>query len=200
MEIPVADLILVLSTVDNVLSQKMAFHNVSFSEDNTSLMFGDDDHGMSRQPRGRESFVAWGARAFTPGRHYWQADVTHSSNWILGVCKNILTSDTDNSISINSEEAFLLFSMNVNDHYSLFTNARPLIQYVKRPLGRIGVFLDYDNGTVSFYDVFRSSIIYSFLHFPFSSPLKPFLCLRSPWFAHFWGHLLKLLLWGYCGP
>ena len=180
MEIPVADLIFVLSTVDNVLSQKMTFHNVSFSEDNTSLMFGDDDHGMSRQPRGRESFVAWGARAFTSGRHYWEADVTHSSNWILGVCKNILTNDTDNSISINSEEAFLLFSMNVNDHYSLFTNARPLIQYVKRPLGRIGVFLDYDNGTVSFYDVFRSSIIYSFLHFPFSSPLKPFLCLRSP--------------------
>ncbi|XP_070313197.1 tripartite motif-containing protein 64-like [Odocoileus virginianus] len=166
--------------VDNVLSQKMTFHNVSLSEDNTSLMFGDDDHGVSRQPRGRESFVAWGARAFTSGRHYWEADVTHSSNWILGVCKNILTSDTDNSISINSEEAFLLFSMNVNDHYSLFTNARPLVQYVKRPLGRIGVFLDYDNGTVSFYDVFRSSIIYSFLHFPFSSPLKPFLCLRSP--------------------
>ena len=121
MEISVADLIFVLSAVDNVLRQKMTFHNVSLSEDNTSLMFGDDDHGMSRQPRGRESFVAWGARAFTSGRHYWEADVTQSSNWILGVCKNILTSDT--TISIDSEEAFLLFSMNVNDHYSLFTNA-----------------------------------------------------------------------------
>ncbi|XP_052518429.1 tripartite motif-containing protein 64-like [Budorcas taxicolor] len=164
--------------VDNVLRQKMTFHNVSLSEDNTSLMFGDDDHGMSRQPRGRESFVAWGARAFTSGRHYWEADVTQSSNWILGVCKNILTSDT--TISIDSEEAFLLFSMNVNNHYSLFTNARPSVQYVKRPLGRIGVFLDYDNGAVSFYDVFRSSLIYSFLPSHFSSPLKPFLCLRSP--------------------
>ncbi|XP_055270879.1 tripartite motif-containing protein 64C-like [Moschus berezovskii] len=164
--------------VDNVLSQKMTFHNVSLSEDNTSLMFGDDDHGVSRQPWGGESFVAWGAVAFTSGRHYWEADVTHSSSWILGVCKNIFTSDTN--ISIDSEEAFLLFSMNVNNHYSLFTNAQPLVQYVKRPLGRIGVFLDYDNGAVSFYDVFRSSLIYSFLPSPFSSPLKPFLCLRSP--------------------
>ena len=178
MEIPVANLNFVLSAVDNVLRQKMTFHNVSLSEDNTSLMFGDDDHGMSRQPWGGESFMAWGAWAFTSGRHYWEADVMHSSSWNPGVCKNILTSDT--TISIDSEEAFLLFSMNVNDHYSLFTNARPSVQYVKRPLGRIGVFLDYDNGAVSFYDVFRSSLIYSSLPSPFSSPLKLFLCLRSP--------------------
>ncbi|MXQ97288.1 hypothetical protein E5288_WYG002149 [Bos mutus] len=164
--------------VDNVLHQKMSFHNVSLSEDNTSLIFGDDDHGVSRKLQGGESFVAWGARAFTSGRHYWEADVTQSFNWILGVCKNILTSDT--SISIDSEEAFLLFSMNVNDHYSLFTNTRPSVQYVKRPLGRIGVFLDYDNVAVIFYDVFRSSLIYSFLPSSISSPLKPFLCLRSP--------------------
>ena len=178
MGIPVADLIFVLSAVDNVLHQKMSFHNVSLSEDNTSLIFGDDDHGVSRKLQGGESFVAWGARAFTSGRHYWEADVTQSFNWILGVCKNILTSDT--SISIDSEEAFLLFSMNVNDHYSLFTNTRPSVQYVKRPLGRIGVFLDYDNVAVIFYDVFRSSLIYSFLSSSISSPLKPFLCLRSP--------------------
>ena len=121
MEISVADLIFVLSAVDNVLRQKMTFHNVSLSEDNTSLMFGDDDHGMSRQPWGGESFMAWGAWAFTSGRHYWEADVMHSSSWNPGVCKNILTSDTTNSI--DSEETFLFFSMNVNDHYSLFTNA-----------------------------------------------------------------------------
>ncbi|XP_033717996.1 tripartite motif-containing protein 64-like [Tursiops truncatus] len=164
--------------VDNVLSQKMTIHNVSLSEDGTSVMFGGDHHDVSRQPQIVERFVAWGAVAFTSGRHYWEVDVTHSSNWILGVCKNILTSDTD--IIIDSEEAFLLFSMKVNNHYTLSTNSPPLIQYVQRPLGRIGVFLDYDNGTVSFYDVCRGSLIYSFLPFSFSSPLTPFLCLRSP--------------------
>jgi len=75
MGIPVADLIFVLSAVDNVLHQKMSFHNVSLSEDNTSLIFGDDDHGVSRKLQGGESFVAWGARAFTSGRHYWEAAV-----------------------------------------------------------------------------------------------------------------------------
>nr|XP_020769580.1 tripartite motif-containing protein 64-like [Odocoileus virginianus texanus] len=161
--------------VDNVLTQT-TIHHVSL--DDASVMSGDDPHGLSRQVDGGESFVAWGAQAFTSGRHYWELDVTHFSNWILGVTKDILTSDT--IIHINYEEAFLLFSEKVNDQYSLFTNSPPLVQFVKRPLGRIGVFLDYDNGAVSFYDVSRGSLIYSFLPSSFSYPLKPFLCLRSP--------------------
>nr|XP_020768327.1 tripartite motif-containing protein 64-like [Odocoileus virginianus texanus] len=165
--------------VDNILSQTMTIHHMSLSEDDddASVMSRDEHHGVSRQPQIVESVVSWGARAFTSGRHYWELDVTHSSSWILGTCKDILITDTN--ISIYSEEACVLFAKKVNNHYSLFTNTPPYIQYVKRPLGRIGVFLDYDNGTVSFYDVCRTSLIYSFLPSPFSFPLKPFLCLRS---------------------
>ncbi|XP_057605420.1 tripartite motif-containing protein 64C-like [Hippopotamus amphibius kiboko] len=176
---PVAGILDMLNNfrVDNVLGQKTTIHNVSLPEDDTSVMFGGDQHGVSRRPQSVESFVAWGAVAFTSGRHYWEVDVIHSSNWILGVCKDTLTSDT-NTI-VDSDEAFFLFSMKVNNHYILSTTSPPLIQYVRRPLGRIGVFLDYDNGTVSFYDVCRGSLIYSFLPSSFSSPLRPFLCLRS---------------------
>ncbi|XP_005701480.2 PREDICTED: tripartite motif-containing protein 64-like [Capra hircus] len=166
--------------VDNILSQTMTIHHMSLSEDgdDASLMFRDEHHGACRQPQIVESVMSWGSRAFTSGRHYWELDVTYSSSWILGICKDILITDTN--ISIYSEEACVLFSKKVKNHYSLFTNAPPYIQYVKRPLGRIGMFLDYDNGIVSFYDVCRGSLIYSFLSSPFSFPLKPFLCLRSP--------------------
>ena len=97
--------------------------------------------------------------------------MTHSSDWIVGVCTNSLTSDT--TISIDSEEAFPLFSMKVNNHYFLPLSFLPIVQCVKRLLGRIGVFLDYDNGAVSVSDVFGSS-----LPSAFSSPLIPFLCLN----------------------
>uniref|UniRef100_A0A8C3VUN0 Tripartite motif-containing protein 64-like n=1 Tax=Catagonus wagneri TaxID=51154 RepID=A0A8C3VUN0_9CETA len=162
--------------VENVLNQKMYIRNVRLSEDNASVTFEDEPHGASRQPQS-ERFAAWGAQAFTSGRKYWEVDVTQNSDWILGVCKDVWTSDTD--ISIDSEGAFFLFSMKVNDHYTLSTNSPPLIQYVKRPLGRVGVFLDYDNGTVSFYDVCKGSLIYSSLPSSFSSPLKPYLFLSS---------------------
>ena len=76
-------------------------------------------------------------------------------------------------ISIGAEEAFFLFSTKVNSQYILSTTSTPLVQFVKRPPGRIGVFLDYDSGAVSVSDVFGSS-----LPSAFSSPLIPFLCLN----------------------
>uniref|UniRef100_A0A8C9Q240 Tripartite motif-containing protein 64-like n=1 Tax=Spermophilus dauricus TaxID=99837 RepID=A0A8C9Q240_SPEDA len=116
-----------------------------------------------------------GADGFTSGRHYWEVDVGNTSNWILGVCKDFMTSDT-----FDSEKAFLLFSLKKNNHYRIFTNSPPLIQYVQKPEGRVGVFLDYDNEMLSFYDVYRCSLIYSF-SLPFlTSPLNPFLFLGSP--------------------
>ncbi|KAB0364075.1 hypothetical protein FD754_008231, partial [Muntiacus muntjak] len=154
-------------SVNNVLSQTTTVHHAIL--DDASVMSEDDHPGVSRQPR---------AQAFTSGRHYWELGMPQSSSWILGVCKSVLTSDT--SISIDAEEAFFLFSTKVNSQYILSTTFPPLVQFVKRPLGKIGVFLDDDNGTVSFCEVFRNSLIYSFLPLLFSSPLIPFLCLKFP--------------------
>ena len=163
-------------SMNNVLSQTMTVHHAIL--DDASVLFEDDHPIASRQPQGESCVVSWGAWDFTSGRHYWELDVAQSSSWVLGVCKSIFTSDT--SISIGAEEAFFLRSTKVNSQYILSTTSPPLVQFVKRPLGKIGVFLDYDNGTVSFYDVFRSSLIYSFLPSAFSSPMIPFFCLKSP--------------------
>ncbi|XP_006926769.1 tripartite motif-containing protein 64C [Pteropus alecto] len=164
--------------VHNVLNQETISNCISLPEDVRKMIFGDDHHDTSGEPPRVQSFAAWGAQTFTSGRHYWEMDVPHSSNWILGVCKDSLISDTD--ITIDFEEASLLFSLKMNNHYFLSTNPPPLIQYVKRPLGKIGVFLDYDNGTVSFYDAEKGSLISSIVSSSFHSPLKPFLCLGSP--------------------
>ena len=176
MEIQLADTIFTLSAVNNVLSLMMTVHHVIL--DDASVLFEDDHPGASRQPQGEACTVSWGAQAFTSGRHYWELDVAQSSTWVLGVCKSIFTSDT--SISVGAEEAFFLSSTKVNSQYILSTTSPSLVHFVKRPLGKIGVFLDYDNGTVSFYDVFRSSLIYTSLPSAFSSPMIPFLCLKSP--------------------
>ncbi|XP_037017898.2 putative tripartite motif-containing protein 64B [Artibeus jamaicensis] len=163
--------------VDNVLSAETISRCISLTN-GVSVMFGGDRDSASREPQRVQSFAAWGTHTFTSGRHYWEVDMMKHSMWILGVCKDSLMSDTD--IIVDYEEASLLFSRKVNDHYCLSTNCPPFIQYVKRPLGKIGVFLDYDNGTVSFYDASNSSLICSLVSSPFSSSLKPFLCFDSP--------------------
>ncbi|XP_012593148.2 tripartite motif-containing protein 64-like [Microcebus murinus] len=164
--------------VDSSLSKKTASHYMRLSEDVRSVIFGAEHYGVPVEPQRAKSLAAWGAQTFTTGRHYWEVDVTHYSSWVLGVCKDSWTRDNNNILGF--EEAYFLFSLKRNNLCSISSNSPPLALYVQRPLGRVGVFLDYDNATVSFYDVCKSSLIYSFFPSSFSSPLKPFLCLGSP--------------------
>ncbi|XP_054381471.1 putative tripartite motif-containing protein 64B [Pongo abelii] len=164
--------------VDDLLSKEKASHYMSLSEDVRNVIFGDDHDGAPGESQRAENFAAWGARAFSSGRHYWEVDVTHSSNWILGVCKDSRTANTNHIPAF--EEAFFLFSSKRNNLYSLSNIFLPLTHYVQRPLGRVGVFLDYDNTVVSFYDVSKGSLIYSFFPSSLSSLLTPFFCFGSP--------------------
>ncbi|NP_001129958.1 tripartite motif-containing protein 64 [Homo sapiens] len=160
--------------VDSALSTEMIPCYISLSEDVRYVIFGDDHLSAPTDPQGVDSFAVWGAQAFTSGKHYWEVDVTLSSNWILGVCQDSRTADAN--FVIDSDERFFLISSKRSNHYSLSTNSPPLIQYVQRPLGQVGVFLDYDNGSVSFFDVSKGSLIYGFPPSSFSSPLRPFFC------------------------
>nr|XP_014970886.2 tripartite motif-containing protein 64-like [Macaca mulatta] len=161
--------------VDDPLSKERASHYMNLSEDVRNVIFGDDHDGAPRESQRAENFAAWGAQAFSSGKHYWEVDVTHSSNWILGVCKDSRTANTN-----AFEEAFFLFSSKRNNLYSLSNIFAPLTHYVQRPLGQVGVFLDYDNTVVSFYDVSKGSLIYSFFPSSLSSLLTPFFCIGSP--------------------
>ncbi|KAM9658983.1 uncharacterized protein ACIGJ3_012123, partial [Trichechus inunguis] len=59
---------------------------------------------------------------------------------------------------------------------SLFTSSPLLPQYVKRLLGHVGVFLDYECGIVSFVNVDDKTLICGFLSCSFSSPVRRFIC------------------------
>ena len=163
-------------SVNNVLSQTTAVHHAIL--DDASVMSEDDPPRCVQTAPGGAGVVCCGLGS--SGLHLREASLGAGRATVrlgLGVCKRILTSDT--SISIGAEEAFFLFSTKVNSQYILSTTSPPLVQFLKRPLGKIGAFLDDDNGTVSFYEVFRSSLTYSFFPSLFS-PLIPFLCLKSP--------------------
>ncbi|XP_032346323.1 tripartite motif-containing protein 43-like [Camelus ferus] len=137
-----------------------------------------DRPDVANNPTRSKYFLAWGAESFTSGQHYWEVDVADCANWAIGFCNDSWTRKND--MVVDSEGIFLLFCIKENNQCHLFTSSPLLPQYVKRPLGHVGVFLDYEGGVVSFVNVARSSLICSFLSCSFSSPLKPFLCSGHP--------------------
>uniref|UniRef100_A0A8D1GCY0 Tripartite motif-containing protein 43-like n=1 Tax=Sus scrofa TaxID=9823 RepID=A0A8D1GCY0_PIG len=123
-------------------------------------------------------FLAWGAESFTSGQHYWEVNVAGCCNWAIGLCNDSWAKKND--MALESEGIFLLFCIQENQQCSLFTSSPLTPQYVQRPLGQVGVFLDHEAGLVSFIDVATSSLICSFLSCSFSSSLKAFLCSGHP--------------------
>uniref|UniRef100_A0A8D0ZG27 Tripartite motif-containing protein 43-like n=1 Tax=Sus scrofa TaxID=9823 RepID=A0A8D0ZG27_PIG len=145
---------------------------------NHRWLSGPDRPGVDNTPTRLKYFLAWGAESFTSGQHYWEVNMAGCCNWAIGLCNDSWAKKND--MALESEGIFLLFCIQENQQCSLFTSSPLTPQYVQRPLGQVGVFLDHEAGLVSFIDVATSSLICSFLSCSFSSSLKAFLCSGHP--------------------
>ncbi|CAL8390061.1 unnamed protein product [Boreogadus saida] len=58
----------------------------------------------------------------------------------------------------------------------VFTDFPPVRLLLRAELQKVGVFVDYDEGLVSFYDVEARVNLYSATGCTFSEPLYPYLC------------------------
>ncbi|XP_068961116.1 probable E3 ubiquitin-protein ligase TRIML1 [Petaurus breviceps papuanus] len=115
--------------------------------------------------------IILGAQVFISGIHYWEVDVGDSRQWTVGACKESL-SRSGNVPS--AEDVFLLSYIRNGDLYSVMTTPPYIKHQVHVPIHRVGILLDCDEGTISFYDALKKCFIYHFPHFPFSRPLRPF--------------------------
>ena len=141
MEIPHASLIFALSAVDNVLTQTMTTHNIRLSE-MTAIACLDSPGwrdscgvGSSRLPlpRGSTERRMWP----TPPTGLWESVQTAWQVIVLSL------------LILKKHFFFFLWRWTIINFCP--PSFLPIVQYVKRPLHRIGLFLDSDNGAVSFW-------------------------------------------------
>nr|XP_002724073.2 tripartite motif-containing protein 43-like [Oryctolagus cuniculus] len=136
------------------------------------LMFGQDNQDTSPHSDDiSDYFAAWGDQNFTSGKHYWELEVNDSWDWALGVCKD--SSIRKKGTLIGSEDIFLLLCMKEDNHYRILTTSPMFPHYVEKPMSRVGVFLDFENGSVSFVNVAKSSFIWRYPAGSFNFPVRP---------------------------
>ncbi|KAL2791427.1 butyrophilin subfamily 1 member A1 precursor [Daubentonia madagascariensis] len=162
--------------VDMTLDPDTAHPHLFLYEDLKSVRLEDSRQILPEKP---ERFDSWpcvlGCEAFTSGRHYWEVEVGDRTDWAIGVCReNVLRKGFDPIIPDNGFWALELYG---NGYWALTPLRTPLL--LSRPLHRVGIFLDYESGNISFYNMTDGSHIYTFSKISFSGPLHPLFCLWS---------------------
>ncbi|XP_006926933.1 tripartite motif-containing protein 43 [Pteropus alecto] len=158
--------------VEIFFTNEITNHNITLFDDVRSLRFMRGSLYAALDPGTSNCFAAWGVQVFTSGKHYWEMPVDRSWDWAVGVGKESWL--RKNGTLIESHDTFLLLCVKENNGYTLWTTAPMTRQYIEKPLGRVGVFLDVDNGSVSFVDVARCSLIWTYPNGTFSFPVRPF--------------------------
>ncbi|XP_032871967.1 E3 ubiquitin-protein ligase TRIM39-like [Amblyraja radiata] len=123
-------------------------------------------------------FTYWpcvlGSEGFTSGRHYWEVEVAGNQWWRLGVAAESV--ERKRAVTLIPETG--VWSIGWWDGgFVAFTS--PLSPLPARPIpGRVGVYLSYEFGTVSFHDADTKSHLHTFTGNKFTEKLYPFF---APW-------------------
>nr|XP_054540857.1 LOW QUALITY PROTEIN: butyrophilin-like protein 3 [Pan troglodytes] len=119
----------------------------------------------------RKSVVA--SQGFRAGKHYWEVDVGQNVGWYVGVCQD----DVDrgkNSVTLSPSNGYWVLRLTTEHLY--FTFKPHLISLPpSTPPTRVGVFLDYEGGTISFFNTNDQSLIYTLLTCQFEGLLRPYI-------------------------
>ena len=126
-----------------------------------------------------------GSRHFSSGKHYWEVDVAKKTDWILGVCSDSVGpafsfNQFANSRNVYSRyqphSGYWVIGLHHKHEYRAYEeSSTSLLLSMTVPPRRVGVFLDYDAGTVSFYNVTNHGFpIYTFSKYYFPTTLCPY--------------------------
>ncbi|KAM9183523.1 tripartite motif-containing protein 60-like [Dugong dugon] len=152
---------------DLTLDPETAHPKLIISKDRKSVKYGQMKSDFAYNPK-RFTFIpaVLGSEGFDVGRHYWQVEVRGIGEWCLGVCKesfarNVIMSPSEKDGCWQIHQATLI-------HETWDTEQ----------VTRIGVFLDYDLGEVSFYNWNDRSYLYTVTD-TFTENLRPYFSLGS---------------------
>lgn len=113
-----------------------------------------------------------GQNKLTSGRSYWEVDVGNKTGWDLGIARG--DANRKGQLSLNPTNGYWAIVHYNGDQYGALGDPPFLLSLIEKPQ-RVGVFVDYEEGLVSFYDVEAKAHIYSFTGNSFTGEMYPYL-------------------------
>uniref|UniRef100_A0A8C9Z7N0 B30.2/SPRY domain-containing protein n=1 Tax=Sander lucioperca TaxID=283035 RepID=A0A8C9Z7N0_SANLU len=112
-----------------------------------------------------------GKQSFSSGRFYYEVEVGGKTEWDLGVANESVI--RKGKIRLSPKNGFWSIWLRNVDEYKALAGPGVLLSLKSRPQ-KVGVFVDYEEGLVSFYDVDAAALIYSFTGCSFTEKIYPY--------------------------
>uniref|UniRef100_A0A672K2T7 Bloodthirsty-related gene family, member 1 n=1 Tax=Sinocyclocheilus grahami TaxID=75366 RepID=A0A672K2T7_SINGR len=157
--------------VDVTLDTNTAHPRLILSEDKKKVWCGERHQQV---PINHERFdrvvCVLGCEGFTSGRHYWEVEVDGKTDWDLGVASH--SCNRKGKITVSPSNGYWFLSLRDKSNYAFRTEPSTALPLSLRPQ-KIGLFVDYEKGQLSFYNVDAKMHIYTFMD-NFSETIYPF--------------------------
>ncbi|KAI5619908.1 E3 ubiquitin-protein ligase TRIM39, partial [Silurus asotus] len=160
--------------VDVILDPDTAHPNLILSADGKQVSHGDKRQNLPDTPeRFNQCVCVLGKQSFSSGRFYYEVQVSGKTKWDLGVVRENI--NRKGKITLRPQNGFWTVRLRNKNQYEAFDDP-PVPLTLREKVEKVGVFVDYEEGLVSFYDVNSRSLIYSFSGQTFTEKLYPFFC------------------------
>ncbi|XP_042338866.1 nuclear factor 7, brain-like, partial [Plectropomus leopardus] len=158
--------------VDVTLDPDTAHSELILSDDGKQVKHGDIKKNLPDNPE-RFSYCVCvlGKQSFSSGRFYFEVEVKGKTEWDLGVAKESIT--RKGNITLSPEDGYWTIWLRNENEYEALAGPSVSLSLKSRPQ-KVGVFVDYEEGLVSFYDVDAAALIYSFTGCSFTEKLFPY--------------------------
>lgn len=156
--------------VDMTLDPNTANPYLVLSDDGKRVSCGDFEQALPDKPERLSSFGVLGGQSFTSGKFYYEVCVKGKTKWELGVVRESINRKGENIIC--PENGYWAMWLR-NGHYRALTGPSVPLSLISPPQ-KVGVFVDYEEGLVSFFDAEAAHLIFSFTNCNFSDKLYPY--------------------------
>ncbi|XP_063135586.1 butyrophilin-like 5 isoform X5 [Rattus norvegicus] len=122
-------------------------------------------------------FSVLGTKGISSGRYYWEVKLANGegSKWSLGVCREVV--ERKDFYFESPEKGFWTVGQSSCGYFAYVERGRASLSIRQAPQS-VGVFVDYDEGEISFYNMSDMSHIFSY-EASFSGTLLPYFRLKS---------------------
>ncbi|MED6264262.1 hypothetical protein CHARACLAT_012956 [Characodon lateralis] len=156
--------------VNVTLNPNTANPYLVLSDDCKRVSCCDVEQVLSDKPERLSSFAVLGGQSFSSGRFYYEVEVKGKTKWELGVVRESINRKGEKTICPKNGYWAVWLR---NGHYRALTGPSVPLFLMSKPQ-KVGVFVDYEEGLVSFYDAEAAHLIFSFTSCNFSEKLYPY--------------------------